>query len=55
MNERRMKEVRGGRGDPPNYRRIWMAEAKRCLQAAVTVGAQAKGSECDPGKTGSSG
>ena len=35
MNERRMKEVRGGRTDPPNYRRIWMAEAKRCLQAAI--------------------
>ena len=40
MNERRMKEVRGGRTDPPNYRRIWMAEAKRCLQAVVTAGAQ---------------
>jgi hypothetical protein len=41
LNERRMKELRQGRTDPPNYRKIWMAEAKRGLQAAAV--AEAKG------------
>jgi hypothetical protein len=40
LNERRMKELRQGRTDPPNYRKIWMAEAKRGLQAAVTATAR---------------
>ncbi len=40
-----MKELRQGRTDPPNYRKIWMAEAKRGLQAAVTAEVESKRAE----------